>query len=213
MKEALVFFGGLVEQLLQEGSRPHGPDLVCWIPRGGNKLADASTHVAAPGCPERWLHRSAGMFGSVEDLIAVSDAGMHERDGVRVATQGRAVLTRKGGRVLAFWASCRPLMEDEECNINLEELTVVTTSAAIVTILRRGRGATEGLREAWRHTGDRLCTASARRRLRTKGLLDVWMDAAETENRADSAFAEGAGEDETLQCFSHERTWNQAEIR
>ena len=29
--EALVFFGGLVEQMLREHGRPHGPDLVTWI--------------------------------------------------------------------------------------------------------------------------------------------------------------------------------------
>ena len=77
----------------------------------------------------------------------------------------------------------------------MEELTAVTANAALVLVLRRGRDAVEGLKAAWAHTGERLSTVSARRRLRAKGLLDLWTGAAEFENRADISLVEGVGED------------------
>ena len=55
-RDALTYFGRLAEQLFLEGARPHHHDLVLWMPRSGNGLADELTHLASPGVPHRWLH-------------------------------------------------------------------------------------------------------------------------------------------------------------
>ena len=67
--DALIYFGRLGEQLLAENTRPHSHDLVQWMPRSGNGLADELTHLASPGVPQRWLHHLAGRFAGEMDLI------------------------------------------------------------------------------------------------------------------------------------------------